>query len=361
MAALKRLPSDRDGVVYAEFIMAFTPFFLLFLGIIQLSFIAAGGLVVQAAAMKGTRAAAVILPDDRFFYDGEKEMLLDFEGNSEGGYEQALGKQMGEQDSSLTGSFGSTEQSGAGTESSSSGGPRLSAIRMAAYLPLAPLAPDFRLIATWFASGASAGMVGAGGLGVERYSLRKTGIGENAALRFLQGLLWYNKAAAAINFPVAPSAPELLNEGEDFTGQVVFQHKQPVTVRVTYLFPCTVPLVNLIVCKKIDPGSSTGFVGQIADAVDMLDALKQGDLDALRDGADEPSEEDKLLLKELRAGVQSPDLLDTMLRASSARFHVLRAETTLPLQSAAYAYPTADDYKEQDEADAKQAAKEEKP
>lgn len=37
---MKSLAAREEGVVYAEFLMAFTPFFLLFLGIIQTAFIA---------------------------------------------------------------------------------------------------------------------------------------------------------------------------------------------------------------------------------------------------------------------------------------------------------------------------------
>lgn len=374
MALVKRCADDARGVVYAEFIMAFTPFFLLFLGIIQLAFIGTGGIVVQTAAMKSARAAVVILPDDRFFYEGEKEMLLDFNGQSDNTQFQAgLGQQLGKGEVSLAGggagnfggggrptagggggNAGGGGSTGGGGQQSGNGGPRLNAIRMAAQLTLAPLAPDPKLVATWIGTGLTGGLVGAGGLGVDRYSLRHTGIGESPTLRFLTGMFAYNAAAAAINFPRAPRSAELWNAGDDFKGQVVFKHKQPVTVRISYLFPCSVPLVNMIICRKFEPKNATigSTISQVREGADRLrDPL------GTTSNPSKASPEEQALITELSAGVPDPDLLDTLLSADQGRFYVLRSEMTLPIQSAMYAYPTADKYKEQDRQQAQQQAR----
>jgi len=361
MALVIRPPSDERGVVYAEFIMAFTPFFLLFLGIIQLAFLAAGRIVVQTAAMKSARAAVVILPDDRFFYDGEKEMLLDFTGRSDNSAFQAgLTDKFGEAgvDMSGQGALGGSGTGSApgngGARQSGNGGARLNAIRLAAQVTLAPLAPDPQLVATWLGAGASGGLLGSAGVGVERYSLRKTGIGESPLLRFVSGLFVYNSAATAINFPRAQGSKELWNAGDDFDGQVVFEHKQPVTVRVSYLFPCSVPLVNMIVCRKFD-AKAGGLAGAFAGARDTLrdarDTLSRDESSGsmLEPDGLEPTAAEEAEIEELRAGVPDPDMLDMLLAAEQGRFYVLSAEMTLPIQSAAYAYPTADDFKERDQ------------
>ncbi|MEY4514406.1 MAG: hypothetical protein RLZZ450_6528, partial [Pseudomonadota bacterium] len=220
-----RLAHAEGGVVYAEFIMAFTPFFLLFLGIIQIAFIAAGGMVVQTAAVKAARAATVIIPDDRFFYNGEKEMVLKFDGSSDdskysAGLEGAL-KDQGEVERP-EGAEGDGQSSEKGDDGSGGGGgARLSAIRMAASIVLSVLAPDPSLILTWVPSGLGLDKW-TGSVGRDRYSLRKTAIGESPIVRFFTGFLLYNSMAAAINFPKAPGSKELYNAGEGFNGSVDF-------------------------------------------------------------------------------------------------------------------------------------------
>jgi hypothetical protein len=324
---VKRGVEDTRGVVYAEFLMAFTPFFLLFLGTIQTAFIAAGSIVVQSAASKAARAAMVVLPDDPIFYDKEKINLLDFKGKSDNSqFQQGLTSALSKDGNSvpvggntnLTSGFpgASSQSSSSSSQGSSDGGPRLNAIRLAAYVTLAPLGPNIELLTTWVSGGF--GIPGLSGLGPladklpsfsahkkNPFSLRKTAIGTSALLRFAVGFGAWNAMAAAVNFPVEPWKPELRNAGKDFSGQVQYNAGDKVTVRVTYLFPCGVPLANAIVCKRLPMGS---------------------------DGSG--------LMDELRAGVKDPSMLDVLAFAEDARFYILRAEATLPIQSAAYCYPT---------------------
>jgi hypothetical protein len=68
------LPSvwrDEKGAAYVEFLMAFVPLFILFLGIAQVSLLFGARLVVEHAAERAARAAAVVLPDDPRHYDDE--------------------------------------------------------------------------------------------------------------------------------------------------------------------------------------------------------------------------------------------------------------------------------------------------
>lgn len=59
------------GVVYVEFLLAFIPIFTLFLGISQLVLLWSARIVVEHAATRAARTAAVVLDDDPRYYDGE--------------------------------------------------------------------------------------------------------------------------------------------------------------------------------------------------------------------------------------------------------------------------------------------------
>jgi hypothetical protein len=118
-----------------------------------------------------------------------------------------------------------------------------------------------------------------------------------------------------------------------------------------------------------------GFENKAGGAVQDLEDTGKGFVDGLKEKGqgliddvksvlpdwfdDEPqSDADKALMDEMRAGVRMPTLLDLMLRAVQGRFHVLRAECTLPLQLAGYLYPTHKDFEEQDKQDEKSATSE---
>lgn len=62
----------------------------------------------------------------------------------------------------------------------------------------------------------------------------------------------------------------------------------------------------------------------------------------------EMTAEEQGLMNELHAGTTEPDLLDMLLLADQARFYVLRREATLPLQGAAYKYPTFKKFENKD-------------
>lgn len=357
---VRELAADQHGVVYAEFIMAFTPFFLAFLGIVQLALVGTAGLVVQTAAVKAVRAAAVVLDDDPIFYREEPTGLLDFSGDTEDdGWVNSVGGELtqnagagwlvtcNERDDSgrccarIEAGRCVEERTNQLGQLQSRGGPRLRTIRRAAYLPLAAIAPEWEQVVAWFPML----NISSDSAAASRLSLRRTGIGTSPAFRLVTGFLVYNPIAAAVNFPTAPHADTLRNSGEDFNGQVVYSDDEPVTVRVTYLYPCGVPIASMLVCDSIL--GMTGLDDTFDSLRDISDSTSIEDLRSvsrdLQNGLRDQQESYRDFRRdyaELRAGAEYPDYLMVLLLARNARFHVLRREATLPIQGAPYRYPT---------------------
>jgi hypothetical protein len=65
------LLSDERGAAYVEFLLAFVPLFLFFVGMIQMAVLYAASLLVEHAADRAARAAATMLDDDPRYYLGE--------------------------------------------------------------------------------------------------------------------------------------------------------------------------------------------------------------------------------------------------------------------------------------------------
>lgn len=66
-----RLWRDEGGAAYVEFLLAFVPLFLFFVGMIQMAVLYGASLLVEHAADRAARAAATILDDDPTYYGGE--------------------------------------------------------------------------------------------------------------------------------------------------------------------------------------------------------------------------------------------------------------------------------------------------
>jgi hypothetical protein len=58
------------GAIYVEFLLAFLPLFVLFLGLVQLFDLHVANVIANHAAQVTARAAVVVLPDDPAYYDG---------------------------------------------------------------------------------------------------------------------------------------------------------------------------------------------------------------------------------------------------------------------------------------------------
>ena len=69
MRSKARLKQD-EGAVFVEMLIAYLPVMFFFMATWQLAELAAAHLVVQHAAAMTARAAAVVIPDDPFYYDG---------------------------------------------------------------------------------------------------------------------------------------------------------------------------------------------------------------------------------------------------------------------------------------------------
>lgn len=204
----RELVDDRRGAVFFEFLVAFLPLWILFLCIVQLALIARADLMVKNAADAAVRSAAVVLPDDPNEYAGEPEMSLARRSFAEGDLLSAMHRL------SSSDSPESALAALSGRTLANLGRSRLNTIRLAAYVPLAPLAPH--------------------GSGFDpRPSIRKA-IGD---ARVLLGALHHQPFALAVTFPGL--AGDVASEPE-------------ITVRVTYAYQCTVPVARTLLCRSFD-------------------------------------------------------------------------------------------------------------
>lgn len=217
------LRSDARGVVYVEFLLVFMPVFLLFLALVRLGFVYAARLVVQHAATRAARAAVVVIDDDPARYGGERRGRLDLSGSAAG-------------PSPLDVFMNGTGFGGSGSDGP--GGSRFRDIRAAASIPLVAVAP-----ATSALEGGEVSVAAAIGDGDERA---------------LEGARRYNRDAIAVTFPSSPGVNDT---------RTSFGASEAVTVRVTYLFRCSVPLVSATMCdtpSRVASRLSSAELSQIA-------------------------------------------------------------------------------------------------
>lgn len=316
---INQLHRANTGVVYVEFLIAFIPVFLCFLGIGQFAFIATAKLVVQHAAIMGARSAIVVLEDDHADYHPEGFGVIDYRGtsNRRASFQDKLNTVMQwfrSDDSALNHNLFYNR-----------GGPRLRDIRFAVYLPLLAISPSVDQIGRWF------------GINLDpthqqneiKESLHGA-IGDHPELRFVAGLL-YNRAAAAVTFPIAP--------GSDSFFQGAFGPDDTVTVRVTYLYPCAVPLVSSFMCDSLlDLSGLSRSVEAIRRTVENADLSNVEGLHSsfqtiTRDVYNRVNQYARTIT-ELSYAEMPGMLLPLML--TSTRFVVLRAEASMLIQGANY-------------------------
>lgn len=201
------LAGDTRGAVYIEFILAFMPVFLLFLGTVQLGLAAVARIVVQHAATRAVRTAVVVLEDDPKEYRdaprGDLEAGADaWEASAADVLRKAGGRgERARQESSEDG-----PQQGA----------RMKAIRFAARAPLAILAPTHE---------PSKDVAGVLEIGIRTASA-------------------YTQAASTITIQDGPGSDLLAR------AQVPSDHGATVTVRVSYLYTCGVPVMRRVLCNS---------------------------------------------------------------------------------------------------------------
>lgn len=204
------LLADEHGVVFLEFLIAFVPMWTFFLCVLQLAFIGHADLMVKHSADSAARSAVVVLPDDPNEYGGEAEMSVDRNPVSA----SDLGLALAHVASTVRTRASEADLLAAFSRSAlvNLGRSRLNTIRLAAHMPLMPLAP----------------------MNVGRDS--KPSIGKAiGSERKLLSALYYQPFALAVTFPglqgVVATDPE-------------------ITVRVTYAYQCTVPLARKILCQS---------------------------------------------------------------------------------------------------------------
>lgn len=207
---------DLHGTVFFEFLVAFLPMWVFFLGAVQLALIARADLMVKHAADSAARSAAVVLPDDPSEYGGEPTMSLARKPFATDDVVTAMRRLS----ASIRDPAYSTGIALSGTTLANVGRSRLNTIRLAAYVPLAPLAPQH--------------------LGPDRRPSIRKAIGDE---RVLLNAFVYEPFALSVTFPGLvddiASGPE-------------------ITVRVTYAYRCTVPVARALLCRSFDELDSKG-------------------------------------------------------------------------------------------------------
>jgi hypothetical protein len=277
------LTRDSRGIVYVEFVFAFMPLLLMFLAFCQVSMLTMGRLVVQHAALCGARAAIVVLEDDPNDYAKAARGNLTDGEPTRGGIDAILEKVGVSLPSGL----------GIGTEnedrSGDQRGARMVSIRAAATMPLLLLAPNETAVT----------VVGADSLG---------GSLPGDFVSRLPFSLEYTSLAAAITVHTTPGTEEL--------APAVISRDAQVTVRVTYLMPCGVPVVSALMCRTL---------------ASLLEPPKEAASMAVDPAATPATSAVARRLSHASGASALKELV-----SPTARFVVLTAETTLPNQGAAY-------------------------
>jgi hypothetical protein len=341
-----RLCRDRRGVVMAEFVIALLPILLLFLGFTQYCFLAMARLSVRHAAALAARAAVVVIEEadadgggapgaPGSIYGSSSAGAVEFGGGPSSGPAAISAAQY---DVSALSGGGSRDKSGAqnlqdllgGGERSSS---RIKQIRSAAFWPLLSISPDLT----------QDGIQVTGqlpGEAVDRHKLKQA-IGESDYRRIM-GSLMYAMGAVALTFPREPGGSEFAQAFDD--------PHAPLTVRVSYLFRCQVPVVSLVMCSSGSAlmfgdalrdtfrfGSLGSVVGEVPtrpeDLPKWTDDWKQSE--AVRQRSQARIDAFKGHEAEFKE-VEWPFMLDTLLALPGARYMIVSGEGSLPLQGARY-------------------------
>jgi len=183
-------PKNRErGAVYVEFLIVVFPMLFLMFGLAHIGFAYTAHLLVGHATARAARAAIVILPDETDEYAGVALNRIGTDGEGLEAYKNA-------------------PEDG-----------RYDQIRMAARITLSPLSPA-----------------------IESYvgdSLADA-IGDHPGVSTLAGLIgpWTDQGVA-LTFPDGNGG--YLTE---------FSPRQDITVRITYLYKCSVPIVRSLVCRS---------------------------------------------------------------------------------------------------------------
>jgi len=240
---------DRRGVVYVEFLLAFIPLFLLFLGTCQLALLNAARLMVSHAAVTAVRSAIVILEDPADDYDGVPRGYLSSQAPSTTASDPPAGNRW--RDSAWSGrrnsQVGDLATAAFGPSDPPQDGPRMEKIRSAALGPLMALAPSGATVVIHSDS-----------------MIRALASNSGLLIAFASE---YTTAATAVTVHSSPTDPALAADPIDPKGQV--------TVRVTYLYRCGIPVVRALMCRSLqsllgvsERGDASNDAKRLADFAD---------------------------------------------------------------------------------------------
>lgn len=316
------------GAAYVEFLISFIPVFMMFLGMVQMALMFAGGMALQRSASAAARAAMVVIDDDPQYYGGEARMRVDGSGASGASGDEAVLD------------FLSGLGLGGGDDGGGGGGPpdvssaRLRAIRSAASIPLMAVAPT---PGAMFATRRDESVMAA--IGNPESPLHMPA--SRAAFALL-----YNRAAMVVTFPDGPGSGGYVTswEGGELSDGIGAQAR----VRVTYMFHCAVPLVNRIMCADplyiafgANASAAAAAAERIASGSSAWDAA--GTFISERDRLTEREDRESIPLEELRAQDATSYLglamgVSGALGGPSPRFDVMTAEAQLPIHYGNYEY-----------------------
>ena len=291
----RKLGRDEKGVVYVEFLLVFPPIFVLFLVTMQWALLSASDLGVRHAASAAVRSAIVVLPDDKEFYEGQEANEIPVSGSCSEGFVGKIHKLLGK----VGINSGVIPDDG-----QCPGGARMSTIRFAAIMRMMPFSPNPQSIAP-AAFGGVIGQLGVAG--------------------WVAGAAAYAYGATAVTFPKEPGSDEVVYSWTPAP-------ETNVTVRVTYLAHCGIPIARYLMCDK--PSSIIPQSGWVDTAKTIMN----------QDPRESQSVRDRRSRAQKKFGglslaVGNRVLLGALL-ASGERFQILSAEATLPLASASYSFPT---------------------
>lgn len=308
----KSLTQDTFGAVYVEFLIAFIPFFVMILGMMQIALMYSAHLIVQHAAYSAARAAMVVFPDCPDRYGGAAVNLVNGGGRGDDPISALT--------SLFPGGGGGGGLPGIPTGGGrSGGGARLNAVHFAANFPLVATSPSLNEI-------------------THNYNTREQSVIDaiggqmNPMARLALGAVGYNQAALAVNFPRQTRSRTMRDQ---------WGARDLVTARVTYLFHCGVPIVNKIACDDALQLYSGLPIRQLRNAADTLRSGRAsiGEINAVLNSVRAAQD---------RLSVARPALQDEMsgspigyggsailLAVSRGNFSVLRAEAMMPNQGIA--------------------------
>lgn len=299
---MKSLRRDTKGVVYVEFLLVFPPLLLLFLFILQSAIIRATDIGVRHAASATVRSAIVVLPDDPIAYGGQNQNQLVTAPKCSDGFVSKF--------KSVMNKLG-TSSDAPPERGKCPGGPRLEAIRFAAVMRMLPFSPNPKSILPRSLHG---------------------GLDATGTAGWLAGAAVYSYGATAVTFLEAEDSTERKDNGNQKGNKkrtekksLKWNHEEPVTVRVSYLAHCGIPIARFFMCDS----SHSLHAGKNVE-------LRKRDLKG-KHAVNRRVQETKPTIDSMKKSVGDRYVF-TALLLSGERYVVLSADATLPLNSAPYTY-----------------------